>query len=262
MNQPYSLEDIADDSDVVGLVRDDTAPANTEATAHSPQLSAIRQRLADTKAANIPFRFNCQTVTQERARELLGSAGLPAHIVAGTLGVTASYISQLLADADFAYDVQSLRFKNTQAYSERDKKIEAIEDKLLDKISKSVVFANKLPELTKAFQIMNAAKRRGTTDINDSGLTTGVTVTLTMPKTALDSYQVRLDVNNNVVEAGSQSMHTATLRDVVGLVTQRADTSNKLGYNNVGAEDVTPRFSTTGESKAASERQDFSTDDI
>lgn len=253
MNQTHALEleDISDDTDDTDLIPQPLIQGSVQGPKHSLSPPAV-----------IEFRYQAQTTSQERARELLGESGLPAHVVAATLGVTPGYISQLLADANFAYDVQTLRFKRTQSYAKRDEKIEAIEDKLLEKIATSVKFANKLPELTKAFQVMNAAKRRGTVDVNDSGLTTGVTITLTMPKTTVNTYQVRLDVNNNVVEAGSQSMHTATLKDVVTLVTERASTENRLGYNNVGAEDVTPRFSTTGESKATSQGQDLSSDDI
>lgn len=97
---------------------------------------------------------------RDRALELLG-AGVSQEATASALGVTASYISQLMADAEFARQVAEMRFKQLHAHTKRDNKYDALEDKLLDRMEQSLPMMLKPNEILRAMQVVNAAKRRG-----------------------------------------------------------------------------------------------------
>jgi hypothetical protein len=97
---------------------------------------------------------------RERAAKLLGS-GVEPEVVATALGVTPGYISQLLAEEDFAKEVTELRFVNLQNASERDGKYDRLEDRVLDKLDQMLDYMTKPRELLGAAHILNTAKRRG-----------------------------------------------------------------------------------------------------
>jgi hypothetical protein len=61
------------------------------------------------------------TSTETRALALLGQ-GIEPGIVANSLGVDPSRISQLLSDENFAAQVAELRFENLAKHSMRDNK--------------------------------------------------------------------------------------------------------------------------------------------
>lgn len=102
------------------------------------------------------------TIDKEKVKELLGS-GLTVEVTADALGVTQGYISQLLAEEDFKSEVIALKTKNLTANSERDKKIDSIEDGLIDQLSEAVEnrAIYKPREILSAFAVVNAARRRG-----------------------------------------------------------------------------------------------------
>jgi transcriptional regulator with XRE-family HTH domain len=92
--------------------------------------------------------------------ELLG-AGVSQEAVASALGVTASYISQLMADKDFAQQVADKRFTQLHQHTVRDNKYDTIEDRLLERMEQSLPMMIKPNEILRAIQVVNAAKRRG-----------------------------------------------------------------------------------------------------
>lgn len=97
---------------------------------------------------------------RDRALELLG-AGVSQEATASALGVTASYISQLMAEEEFAKQVAEMRFTQLHAHTKRDNKYDGIEDKLLDRMEQSLPLMIKPNEILRALQVVNAAKRRG-----------------------------------------------------------------------------------------------------
>ena len=118
-------------------------------------------------------------IDKERAKKLLGS-GVQAEIVAATLGCEPSYISQLLSDDHFREEVIALRMATLTAATERDSAIDDIEDHLLEKIKESIDYIVKPRELLSAFNIINAAKRRGV-GVGQNTVQNNVVVQLTLP---------------------------------------------------------------------------------
>lgn len=118
-------------------------------------------------------------VDKERMKKLLG-AGVSGELVAATLGCDASYVSQCLADEVFRDEVISLRVAALTATTERDAKIDGIEDSLLEKIIESVDYITKPRELISAFNVINAAKRRGV-GVGQNTVQNNVVVNLILP---------------------------------------------------------------------------------
>ena len=100
------------------------------------------------------------TMTESRALALLG-AGVAPETVAASLGVSASRISQLLSDEEFSARVSELRFQNLAKHNERDSSYDTLEDSLLEKMREALPLMHRPMEILKAMQVVNAAKRRG-----------------------------------------------------------------------------------------------------
>ena len=142
--------------------------------------------------------------------KLLGN-GLGAEVVAQAVGCSASYITQLLSDDDFAQEVAERRVKNLSANTARDRKIDDIEDSILQKLGNAVDMnmIYKPNELLRAFQVINAAKRRGTT-VNDGGqITKNTIINLNLPARSLQQFTITSE--GEVVEAGGQTLTTAII---------------------------------------------------
>lgn len=101
-------------------------------------------------------------VDKQKVMELLGS-GVSNEQTASAVGCDASYISQLMADADFSAKVVALRVASLTEASKRDKKIDGIEDDLLDQLQDVVDMRGfmKPRDMLAAFAIVNKASRRG-----------------------------------------------------------------------------------------------------
>ena len=141
---------------------------------------------------------------EDKALKLLGS-GVPIESVAAALGVEASRISQLMASPDFHAAVTELRYKNLQAHNKRDGKYDEIEDRLLDKLDKSIPFLLRPGEILKALQVVNSAKRRGQSS-PDQVVASQNVVTVTLPTQIVQQFTT--NINNQVTVAGGQSLET------------------------------------------------------
>lgn len=144
------------------------------------------------------------TSTTERALSLLGSGVLPEQ-VASALGVTPSRISQLLAEDSFAEAVSKLRYTNLQKHNVRDGAYDSLEDKLLEKMERALPLLVKPESILKAISVVNAAKRRGQSAPQQTNSQQHV-VQLVMPTVIAQKFSV--DINNQVVKAGDQSLLT------------------------------------------------------
>jgi transcriptional regulator with XRE-family HTH domain len=152
--------------------------------------------------------------TKERALELLGYGALPEQ-VAAACGVEASYISQLLSDEMFAAQVAELRFTHLSKHNARDSKYDRMEDELLDKLDTLKDLIHNPQMVLKALQILNAAKRRGSSTPQLIGAQQTV-LSLTMPIAVVNKFTV--NIHNQVVQAGDQELVTiqsSTLLDQV-----------------------------------------------
>lgn len=133
---------------------------------------------------------------EERALAMLGS-GAPASIVASALGVTEGRISQMLANEEFAAQVQDLRYQNLQKQTALDEKYGTLEEKLLEKLEKVLPIMTKPRDVLSAISVINGAKRRGAQLSTDS-VTSQQVVNLTLPVHI--THKFISNVNNQVVE--------------------------------------------------------------
>ena len=166
-------------------------------------------------------------IQQDRVTQLLGS-GLSAEVVATAVGCEPSYISQLLADDEFAKKVSELRIQNLQAATKRDNKWDEIEDKLLDKLKDSVEYIMKPREILAALATVNSAKRRGAT-AQESLTINNTVVNLTLPQKAVHNFVV--NQTNQVIGVNDQSLLTMPSMNVKSLLQQAkslADTQSNL----------------------------------
>lgn len=173
------------------------------------------------------------TGIQKRAQELLGS-GVQSSIVAQTLGVTESYISQLLSDEVFLRGVVDLRYKALAKHNERDGKYDAIEDTLLDRLKETLPLLFDPMKIVKCIQVINAAKRRGQ---EESGSITqhNTVVNLTMPIAVMQRFSVKKDANNQVIEAGEQQLVTlqsGSLLEMAAKLRERNGDGNEISDQN------------------------------
>lgn len=142
--------------------------------------------------------------TEERALVLLGQK-IPPESVAAALGVSPSRISQLLSQEEFAAKVATLRYENLQKHNQRDTTYDSLEDKLLDKLSKSLPLMFRPIEILKAIQVINGAKRRGQS-APESVVNQQTIVNLVLPTQITQKFTV--NVNNQVISAGEQNLLT------------------------------------------------------
>ena len=144
------------------------------------------------------------TSVEERALLLLGS-GVQAEHVAAALGVTPSRISQLLSNEEFALKVATARYENLRKHNERDGAIDGIEDQLIAKLKASMPLMIKPDTIIRAFNVVNAAKRRGSSSpeqtVNQQSI-----INLTLPTQIVQQFVK--DTHNQVIKAGSQELLT------------------------------------------------------
>jgi len=143
-------------------------------------------------------------VDKERMLKLLGN-GLQPLVVANTLGCDPSYVSQALMDEDFKGRVLALRMENLNAATTRDKLIDKIEDKLLDKLNDTVEYLIKPREILGAFNIVNAAKRRGAQVQGDVLIQNNI-VSITLPPAAQEKFIT--NGQGEVVQVGARTTIT------------------------------------------------------
>lgn len=150
------------------------------------------------------------TGTASRILEMLGN-GLAPAVVSSALGVSESYISQLLGEESFATQVTAARFANLQAATTRDRSYDSIEDALIVKLRDLLPMMYKPMEILRAITVINAAKRRGTNTPENTVIHNTI-VQLTLPAAVTSRFVT--NVNNQVIEAGEQELITIETKNL------------------------------------------------
>jgi len=135
---------------------------------------------------------------------MLGN-GLSPGVCASALGVSESYISQLLSEESFAQQVTAKRFASLQAATTRDKSYDSIEDALITKMQDLLPMMYKPMEVLRAITVINAAKRRGASAPENTVINQTI-VQLTLPASITSRFVT--NAHNQVVEAGEQQLVT------------------------------------------------------
>lgn len=143
------------------------------------------------------------TAAESRALDLLGQGLIPEQ-VAGACGLSASRISQLLSNEEFASAVAELRFQNLSRHNERDNAYDLLEDELIERMRDCLPLMVRPHEILKAIQVINGAKRRGQQAAAAQEHHT--VINLVLPTQLLTNFQ--LNTNNQVVQAGDQPLVT------------------------------------------------------
>jgi hypothetical protein len=171
---------------------------------------------------------NASSSTETRALTLLGQ-GLGPEVVAAAVGVSVSRISQLLSDPAFASQVSELRFENLAKHNSRDSAYDTMEDTLIGKLEEALPFMMRPMEILKSIQVINAAKRRGSSA--PEAITAQQTVVqLTMPTQIIQNFTT--NINNQVIKAGTQDLVTVQSSGMTKLLEQLRD-QQESGITNV-----------------------------
>jgi len=168
------------------------------------------------------------TSTESRALQLLGQ-GLGAEMVASAVGVSVSRISQLLSETEFAAQVADLRFRNLSKHNERDAEYDKLEDELILKMRDLMPFMVRPMEVARVLQIINQAKRRGSS--TPESITNQQTVVqLNMPISVYQKFTV--NANNQVIQAGQQQLITVQSGNMAKLLTASKQPSQSSQPSN------------------------------
>ena len=154
--------------------------------------------------SSLAYKTNIGESTASRALVLLGQ-GVPPNIVAASLGISESRISQLVSDPDFAAQVAELRYNALQAHSTRDGLYDEMEDALLKRLKDLLPLMMKPWEVIRSIQVINAAKRRGAS-APEQIVQQQTVINLTLPTQIIQRFQT--NPQNHVIHAGEQTLVT------------------------------------------------------
>lgn len=155
--------------------------------------------------------------TDGRILTLLGQ-GVEPNIVASAIGVSESYISQLISDPVFSAQVYELRYRTLAKHSTRDQAYDETEDMLLEKLKNMIPMMFNPMQVLAAIRVINQAKRRGA-GFQPASQTQAPVVALTIPVQIIQQF--RKDSNNQVIEAGQQTLITVQSGNMNKLLEQR-----------------------------------------
>jgi predicted transcriptional regulator len=171
----------------------------TSMPANLPAASEIQQQDINTGR-----RF---TATEENILKLL-SDGHSQDVVASTLGISASAVSQHLAKDWFKNELAARKSVKLEKYSKLDDSYDRLEDKLLHKLESSIPFLTKPGEIAHVLNKVNAAKRR----LGDQSKIQNTPVTqiiqITLPTSIVHKFSRTRD--GHVVAVDDKSLVTIT----------------------------------------------------
>jgi hypothetical protein len=145
--------------------------------------------------------------------------GLSPVQVSTTLGVSESYISQLLDDEDFKVELEEKKVAAAQEDIEYDNQIDRVEGTFLDRIESKAPLAN-LQQSLQAFSVLNKAKRRKDSAIIRSAPQAGTIVNLQLNINLIPQYLT--NGKNEIVEVEGKSMISASPRKLDEILKIRA----------------------------------------
>ena len=169
---------------------------------------------------------------EQRIKEMLGS-GLSSETVASAIGVTPSYVSQLLANETFYDEVVELRSKSQMAHTIRDVSIDSLEDKLIDTLHTMVDDGRfiKPGEALMAFRVINGAHRRGE-KVRQSTPSSGQVVNLTIP-VAVKTH-ISINSKGEVIEVNGQTLVTMPSQQLVKQIADRKGETDEGAFTQLG----------------------------
>lgn len=171
--------------------------------------------------------LNDLTKAEERALVLLGQGVIPEQVAAAS-GLSASRISQLLSQEHFAARVAELRFEALAKHNDRDAAYDALEDELIERMRDCLPLMVRPHEILKAIQVINQAKRRGSSAPN-SITEQSTVIQLILPTQVLTQFS--LNQANQVVSvegAVSQDLLTIQSGSLLNMTKKKLENQNVL----------------------------------
>lgn len=173
------------------------------------------------------INLNDLTKAEERALVLLGQGVIPEQVAAAS-GLSASRISQLLSQEHFAARVAELRFEALAKHNDRDAAYDALEDELIERMKDCLPLMVRPHEILKAIQVINQAKRRGSSAPN-SITEQSTVIQLILPTQVLTQFS--LNQANQVVSvegAVSQDLLTIQSGSLLNMTKKKLENQNVL----------------------------------
>lgn len=159
---------------------------------------------------------------KERLLSLLGDCNLTPVMAAQATGLSESYISQLMADENFAAEVVARRSARLTKYAEHDATIDDLESKALARVKETIPFM-KPGEALNAFVKLNAAHRRSAVVAQTAA--PAMVVEIDLPEAAHVHFRISAGTNE-VLEVEGRSMATLPASAVTKML--RAQTAEKI----------------------------------
>lgn len=151
---------------------------------------------------------------EDRIKEFLGT-GLTQVQAARAIGVDESYVSQLMAVAEFREAVEDMRGTSLLAKTRRDLTYDSIEDKLAETLDEMIDQGrfSKPEEVLVALKTVNQLTRRGTNIEPGRDINQGEIVKLQLPQVIKN--KIVLNTKGVVIQVGDQSMLTMGSKQLV-----------------------------------------------
>lgn len=152
------------------------------------------------------WRYHLSGGNEEKIKSLLG-LNLPMNIVATAVGVQESEVALLMEQPEFNAAVVELRVESITAGAQRDKQIDGLEGKLIQKLEEAIDCGIPMqPALVaRLFQIVNAAKRRATPE-HSLDAAPRQALTLVLPNCIAAQFIV--NPKNQVIEVEGRTIAT------------------------------------------------------
>ena len=189
-------------------------------------------------------------IDKDKGLQLLGS-GLKPVDVATTLGCDPSLVSQWLMDDAFRQSVLALRIQNLQAHTLRDRRIDTIEDDLIEKLQENIKYMTRPRDILMAFNIVNAAKRRGAHTGGDINVTQNI-VSINLPPAARQYFFPKMNAQGEVIQVGEQVTVTKSLNQ---LMEERILKQRTASATDVKITDETSRGTEASSASAARHKE-------
>ena len=147
---------------------------------------------------------------------------VPTAQIAAACGCDPSYISQLKQEESVQTAIAQQQSEATIEDIRFDDMLSRAEQLALERIEKTLPFANMMQSMA-AFKILNSANKRNDSKLlQPSNVTNNLTVNLTLPTSAIPKFVI--NNRNEIVEVEGQTMLSATPKSLDSLLANRSAT--------------------------------------
>lgn len=164
------------------------------------------------------------------------AAGVSQSAAAEAVGVTPSYVTQLLDEEGVRSEIAAARGETLNKQLKQDELVERGEKAALEKLINMLPYAKSLGETAKVFSILNGAKRKAELARATEDNSTGLSVTITLPQAA--ALMLNINSQNQVVEIQGKSIAPLPSRELPKLADRL---KQRMGESHVPALEAVPR---------------------